>query len=220
MTAAPTSSSSAPTPPGRPTTAGPTSSRSTTTANTNGIGAATSQVSFNRPYGKYCQILDAPLSTGSGEWFLWEFPFAYWLESQGYDVTYISNLDTHRDGRGLLRARAFSRSATTSIGPSRCSTTSRPPSRADLNVGFFSGNAVLRPHPVRSRTPGTGPRPSSASASLARPAARRIPAMKSLPHERALRQRTHRARTAPARSPAARTGSARSRSTGSSRARA
>src|SRR6202012_4017610 len=45
------------------------------------------QVSFNRPYGKYCQILDAPLSTGSGEWFLWEYPFAYWLESLGYDVS-------------------------------------------------------------------------------------------------------------------------------------
>jgi hypothetical protein len=34
-------------------------------------------VSFHRPYGKYCQILDAPLSTGSGEWFLWEFPIAF-----------------------------------------------------------------------------------------------------------------------------------------------
>jgi hypothetical protein len=32
------------------------------------------QVSFQRPYGKYCQILDQPLSTGSGEFFLWEFP--------------------------------------------------------------------------------------------------------------------------------------------------
>ncbi|HYV27694.1 MAG TPA: twin-arginine translocation signal domain-containing protein, partial [Candidatus Eisenbacteria bacterium] len=65
------------------------------------------QVSFNRPYGKYCQILDAPLSTGSGEWFLWEFPFAFWLESQGYDVSYISNLDTHTDPPGLLRAKGF-----------------------------------------------------------------------------------------------------------------
>src|SRR6266498_3299908 len=65
------------------------------------------QVSFNRPYGKYCQILDAPLSTGSGEWFLWEFPLAYWLESRGYDVTYISNLDTHADPKGLLRAKGF-----------------------------------------------------------------------------------------------------------------
>ncbi|MBI4602869.1 MAG: hypothetical protein HY721_13005 [Planctomycetes bacterium] len=64
-------------------------------------------VSFDRPYGKYCQILDAPLSTGSGEWFLWEFPLAFWMESRGYDVTYISNLDTHADPAGLRRAKGF-----------------------------------------------------------------------------------------------------------------
>ncbi len=65
------------------------------------------QVSYNRPYGKYCQIFDAPLSTGSGEFFLWEFPLAFWMESQGYDVTYISNLDTHADPAGLRRAKGF-----------------------------------------------------------------------------------------------------------------
>jgi hypothetical protein len=64
-------------------------------------------VSFNRPYGKYCQILDAPLSTGSGEFFLWEFPLAFWMEEQGCDVTYISNLDTHADPAGLRRAKGF-----------------------------------------------------------------------------------------------------------------
>jgi hypothetical protein len=65
------------------------------------------QVSFHRPFGKYCQILDAPLSLGSGEWFLWEFPLAYWMESLGYDVTYVSNLDTHRVANGLRRAHGF-----------------------------------------------------------------------------------------------------------------
>lgn len=65
------------------------------------------QVSFNRPYGRYCQIFDAPLSQGSGEFLLWEFPVSYWLEAQGYDVTYISNLDTHTDPAGLRRARGF-----------------------------------------------------------------------------------------------------------------
>ncbi|HOX04572.1 MAG TPA: hypothetical protein P5555_20300 [Candidatus Paceibacterota bacterium] len=64
-------------------------------------------VSFNRPYAKYCQILDAPLSTGSGEFFLWEFPLAFWMEQHGFDVTYISNLDTHADPAGLFRARGF-----------------------------------------------------------------------------------------------------------------
>ena len=46
---------------------------------------------------------DPPLSTGSGEFFLWEFPFAYWLESKGYDITYIGNRDTHVNPKGLLR---------------------------------------------------------------------------------------------------------------------
>lgn len=50
-------------------------------------------VSFDRPYGKYCQIFDHPLSIGSGEFLLWEFPLCYWLEEHGYNVTYCSNAD-------------------------------------------------------------------------------------------------------------------------------
>ncbi len=65
------------------------------------------RVSYDRPYGKYCQILDAPLSQGSGEFLLWEFPLAYWLEREGYDVTYCSNTDVHEDAACLLRAKGF-----------------------------------------------------------------------------------------------------------------
>ncbi|MFK5922077.1 MAG: hypothetical protein QM496_07845 [Verrucomicrobiota bacterium] len=50
-------------------------------------------VSFDRPYAKYAQIYDNPQSIGSGEWLCFEFPFAYWLEKEGYDVTYCSNSD-------------------------------------------------------------------------------------------------------------------------------
>ncbi len=64
-------------------------------------------VGFNRPYGRYCQIFDAPLSQGSGEFLLWEFPIAYWLEAEGYDVTYVSNLDTHRGDALRRRPRGF-----------------------------------------------------------------------------------------------------------------
>jgi hypothetical protein len=97
-------------------------------------------ISFDRPYGKYCQILDAPLSIGSGEWFLWEFPMAYWLEANGYDVTYISNLDTHADGAGLRRGRGF-----ISIGHDEYYSLEmyenlRAAIAADVSVGFFSGN--------------------------------------------------------------------------------
>lgn len=65
------------------------------------------RVSFDRPYAKYCQILDAPLSAGSGEFLLWEFPLAFWLEKEGYDVTYCSNLDLHLDPDILARSKAF-----------------------------------------------------------------------------------------------------------------
>lgn len=65
------------------------------------------RISYDRPYGKYCQIFDAPLSTGSGEFLLWEFPLAYWMEREGYDVTYITNVDTHADPEGLLRGTTF-----------------------------------------------------------------------------------------------------------------
>lgn len=61
-------------------------------------------VSFDRPYGKYAQIFDHPLSIGSGEFLLWEFPLVYWLEQQGYDVTYTSNSD-------MLDRAAFSRAS-------------------------------------------------------------------------------------------------------------
>lgn len=63
-------------------------------------------VSFDRPYGKYCQIFDAPQSIGSGEFLLWEFPLAYWLEEHGYDVTYVSNADMI-DPSQMRRCRAF-----------------------------------------------------------------------------------------------------------------
>jgi len=100
------------------------------------------QVGFNRPYGKYCQILDAPLSTGSGEFFLWEFPLAYWMESLGYDVSYVSNLDTHEDPAGLLRAKGL-----LSVGHDEYWTIEmfrnvQRAIEAGVSVAFLSGNAV------------------------------------------------------------------------------
>jgi len=63
-------------------------------------------VSFDRPYGKYNQILDNPLSMGSGEFLLWEYPLCYWLEKEGYDVTYCSNSD-NLDPANLARVKTM-----------------------------------------------------------------------------------------------------------------
>lgn len=120
------------------------------------------QVSFDRPFGKYCQIFDAPLSVGSGEFLLWEFPLAFWMEQHGYDVSYISNVDTHADPDGLKRAKGW-----LSVGHDEYWTLPmydnvKRAIDGGLNVAFLSGNSVCgvvpllpsadgRPHRILKR---------------------------------------------------------------------
>lgn len=105
----------------------------------------TYDVGFDRPYALYWNGYPAgfePLTNGSGEFLMTEFPMAFWLEREGYDVTYISNVDTHADGPGLLRGKVF-----LSVGHDEYWTQQMfdNVSRArdqGLNLAFFSGNSV------------------------------------------------------------------------------
>jgi len=65
-------------------------------------------VSFDRPYGSMAQpsIVNQPLSMGCGEFLLWEYPLCYWLEEQGYDVTYCANVD-NLELANLTRCKAL-----------------------------------------------------------------------------------------------------------------
>jgi hypothetical protein len=98
------------------------------------------KVSYDRPYGKYTQILDNPLTQGSGEFLLWEFPLAFWMESLGYDVTYCSNTDVHADPKCVTRGRAF-----LSVGHDEYWSRQQydhlmAAVKAGVNVAFLSGN--------------------------------------------------------------------------------
>ncbi|MCE9567800.1 MAG: hypothetical protein K8U57_37855 [Planctomycetes bacterium] len=99
------------------------------------------QVSFDRPYAKYPQVSDNPLSLGSGEFLLFEFPFAYWLEQHGYDVTYCSNEDVHNSLETITRCKAF-----LSVGHDEYWSRTQydhcmEAVRRGVNFGFFSGNS-------------------------------------------------------------------------------
>src|SRR5215472_6930307 len=60
--------------------------------------ARAAKVSFDRPYS----------GDGAGIGFLaWGINFVRWMEKSGYDVTYSTNIDTHTDGRRLVRYRGF-----------------------------------------------------------------------------------------------------------------
>ena len=116
----------------------------------------TGWVSFDRPYANFCQdhLVDRPSSVGSGEFLLWEFPLSYWMEQQGYDVSYISNLDTHLDGPGLQRAKGFisvghdeywTREMYNNVSKARDS---------GVNLAFLSGNSVCWEVPLLPSTKG------------------------------------------------------------------
>jgi hypothetical protein len=100
------------------------------------------QVSFDRPYGKYCQVVDAPLSTGSGEFLLWEFPVAYWLERERYDITYISNLDTHSNPETLKRAKALLSVGHDEYWSLAMYENIKQAIASGLSVAFLCGNAI------------------------------------------------------------------------------
>ena len=101
------------------------------------------RVSFDRPYAKYQQGRDEPLSAGSGEYLLWEHPMTFWLEQEGYDVTYCSNLDLHLDPDILKYSKVF-----LSVGHdeywSRKMFDEAVKARDDgLSLAFFSGNSLF-----------------------------------------------------------------------------
>lgn len=103
---------------------------------------ATTRVSYDRPYGKYPQVVDSALSQGSGEFLLWEYPLCYWLEQHGYDVTYTSNIDTHADAKGLARVKCF-----ISVGHDEYWSLAmydhvQAAIKNGLNVAFLCGNSV------------------------------------------------------------------------------
>ncbi len=115
------------------------------------------RTSFDRPYGKYCQLLDAPLSVGSGEFLLWEFPLAYWMEQHGYDVTYISNLDTHADPAGLRRGKGWLSVGHDEYWSLAMFETMKRMVAEGLNLAFLSGNSicgVIDIHPSSDGRPG------------------------------------------------------------------
>ena len=90
------------------------------------------KVSFDRPY----------RDNGSGQYLDWESYFVRWVERQGYDITYTTDVDTHINRGRLLRARAV-----LSVGHDEYWTKEMYDAfvaarKAGVNLGFFGANAV------------------------------------------------------------------------------
>lgn len=106
-------------------------------------------VSFDRPYGLYPQIFENPLSVGSGEFLLWEFPLAYWLEQEGYDVSYIANVDA-LESRSIERGKVFLSVAHDEYWDARQYDSVKSAIEKGVNVLWLCGNSVFIDSPFSS----------------------------------------------------------------------
>lgn len=110
-------------------------------------------VSFDRPYGKYPQIFDHPLSIGSGEFLLWEYPLCYWLEMNGYDVTYGANCDS-MDNEFVTRSRCFLSVGHDEYWDLRQYTAIHDAIEDGVNVQWLCGNSVFIVSPFSDNSRG------------------------------------------------------------------
>ncbi len=113
-------------------------------------------VSFDRPYGREAQhdaIVNDPLTVGAGEFIPFEFPLAYWLEEQGYDVSYCSNSDMLTPDRGL-RCKAFISVGHDEYWDIRQFRSVESLRDAGVNLLFLSGNSVCWVTPFRAGADG------------------------------------------------------------------
>lgn len=106
------------------------------------------KVSFNRPYDHWVQA-----AIGVGDFFAWEHNTVRWLEREGYDVAYATNVDAHARPDLLVNRRAllsvghdeywsWEMRRHVELARDRC-----------VSLGFFSANSVywqvrFEPSPV------------------------------------------------------------------------
>jgi hypothetical protein len=101
-------------------------------------------VSFDRPYAReaqYTGVVNDPLAFGSGEFLPLEFPLAYWLEEQGYNVAYCSNSDMLTPDRGL-KCKAFISVGHDEYWDIRQFRSVEKMRDAGVNLLFLSGNTM------------------------------------------------------------------------------
>jgi len=101
-------------------------------------------VSFDRPYALFTHPVNKhKTSGGAGEFLSWEFPLSFWMEQYGYDVSYISNIDTHADPARLLRTKGFISVGHDEYWSLQMYDNVLKARDAGVNLAFLCANAVL-----------------------------------------------------------------------------
>jgi hypothetical protein len=95
------------------------------------------KVSYNRPFNT--RAVDG----GQDSVFNAEYPMVRWLESNGYDVSYISGIDSDRAGSLILNHRAFLSVGHDEYWSAQQRANVEAARNAGVHLAFFSGNEVF-----------------------------------------------------------------------------
>jgi hypothetical protein len=106
------------------------------------------KVSFDRPF-------NPGDSNGAGHYFFYEYKFVYWLESQGYDVTYTTNIDTDSNVNPLTNHKGFLSVGHDEYWSRAARTNVQNAINAGVNVAFFSANTMYWQIRFESNSKGT-----------------------------------------------------------------
>jgi len=90
------------------------------------------KVSFDRPYA----------GDGAGLLFDWEIHQLRWLEREGYDVVYSTNIDTHENGAELLEYAGFLSTGHDEYWSKEMRDDVEAARDAGVNIAFFGANAA------------------------------------------------------------------------------
>ncbi len=93
------------------------------------------KVSFDRPF-------NPGDSNGAGQYFWFEYKFVYWLEQQGYNVAYTTDVDTDARPGELLTRKAFLSVGHDEYWSMGMRNAVVDAINAGVNVAFFSANAM------------------------------------------------------------------------------
>ncbi|MBW4584577.1 hypothetical protein G7B40_011160 [Aetokthonos hydrillicola Thurmond2011] len=100
-------------------------------------GQAAVKVSYDRPFSE--------TTTLTGEFnnlLRWEYNMARWLESQGYDVTYVTNVDVHSNSQLLRTHKVFLSVGHDEYWSLQQRNNVQNSRDAGINLGFFSANSA------------------------------------------------------------------------------
>lgn len=104
-------------------------------------------VSLDRPYGSDLFVhnnhgLTGSGGDGSGGFFVFDFPMIGWLEREGYDVLYGTNVDAHRDPERLCRVGGILSVGHDEYWSGAMGTNVKTARDTGTHLVFFSGNSV------------------------------------------------------------------------------